>query len=88
MSKKHKKKQNRKKGSGLAKLPVIIGEDKEGLHALVPAVAPAEVIEDEMTRNFQEKLRKSPLWDEMVKQYGLEKAEELLKQCRAEVKRR
>lgn len=87
MSKKHKKKHKKRRSADTIP-PVVIGEDKEGLHALVPAIAPAKVLEDEMTRNFQEKLRKSPLWDEMVKKYGLEKAEELLKQCRAEVKRR
>jgi|GEM_PF-1980935 len=87
MSKRNKKKHKKRRSADRIP-PVIIGEDKEGLHALVPAIAPAEVIEDEMTRNFQDKLRKSPLWDEMVKKYGQKKAEELLKQCRAEVKRR
>jgi hypothetical protein len=39
-----------------------------------------------MTSVFQEKLRHSPLWDELVKQYGAEKAEEILQGCRAELR--
>lgn len=89
MSKKHKKKHNRKKSKSSKVIPPVPGEQDSGeLHALVPAIAPPDVIEDEMTRKFQENIRKSPLWDEMVRQYGPQKAEELLKQCRAKVKKR
>ncbi len=38
-----------------------------------------------MTKDYQEKIRQSPMWDEMVKEYGHKKAEELLKQCKAEL---
>jgi len=39
-----------------------------------------------MTRAYQENIRKSPLWDMMVEQFGPEKAEELLKECRVELR--
>lgn len=39
---------------------------------------------DEMTRLDQQKIRNSPLWDEMA--FGEEEAERLLRQFRAEVK--
>jgi len=37
-----------------------------------------------MTLAYQESLRSSPGWDAMVQKYGLERAEELLQQCRVE----
>jgi hypothetical protein len=42
-------------------------------------------VEDAMTAEFQRNIRNSPMWDDMVRQYGREKAEELLKKCRASV---
>jgi hypothetical protein len=39
-----------------------------------------------MTEEYQNKIRNSPIWNQMVKKYGKEKAEELLKQCRAELR--
>jgi hypothetical protein len=39
-----------------------------------------------MTKNFQKELRNSEIWDQMVSEFGKEKAEQLLKGCKAEVK--
>ena len=39
-----------------------------------------------MTKNFQRQLRNSELWDQMVAEFGEERAEEILKECKAEVK--
>jgi aldehyde:ferredoxin oxidoreductase len=33
-----------------------------------------------MTKKYQKNIKNSPIWDEMVRQYGKEKAEELLKE--------
>lgn len=41
---------------------------------------------EKMTEEYQNKIRNSPIWNQMVKKYGKEKAEELLKQCRAELR--
>ena len=40
-----------------------------------------------MTKNFQKELRNSKVWDQMVEEFGEERAEEILKECKAEVKR-
>jgi len=39
-----------------------------------------------MTKNFQKELRNSEIWDQMVAEFGEEKAERLLQDCKAEVK--
>jgi hypothetical protein len=41
---------------------------------------------DLLTQNFQKEIRNSEFWDQMVKQFGKERAEEILKECKAEVK--
>jgi hypothetical protein len=39
-----------------------------------------------MTKNFQKELRNSEIWDQMVAEFGEEKAEKILMECKAEVK--
>ena len=41
---------------------------------------------DRLTKNFQKELRKSEIWDQMVAEFGEERAKELLKDIKAEVK--
>lgn len=36
--------------------------------------------------NFQKELCNSEIWDQMVAEFGEEKAEQILKECKAEVK--
>ncbi len=57
----------------------------DGLHALLPADASHATL-DEMTTRYQENIRRSPLWDLMVKEYGEEEATRLLQQFRVEQK--
>jgi hypothetical protein len=78
-----KKRERRKQAA--AQTPQGVGAGDDGIHAIVPAIAPAREMEDAMTAEFQRNIRKSPLWDDMVRQYGEQKAEELLKKCRAKV---
>ena len=40
---------------------------------------------DRLTTNFQKELRKSELWDQMVAEFGEKRAEELLRESKAEV---
>lgn len=40
---------------------------------------------DRLTANFQRELRKSELWDQMVGEFGEKRAEELLRECKADV---
>ena len=39
-----------------------------------------------LTGNFQKELRESPLWDQMVEEFGEKRAEEILRECKAEIK--
>jgi hypothetical protein len=39
-----------------------------------------------LTRNFQKEIRNSAIWPQMVAQFGEKQAEELLKQCKGELK--
>ena len=43
-------------------------------------------LSDRLTMNFQKELRNSEIWDQMVAEFGEERAEQILKQCKAEVK--
>lgn len=39
-----------------------------------------------LTRNFQREIRNSEMWPQMVVEFGEAKAEELLKQCKGELR--
>ena len=39
-----------------------------------------------LTRNFQKEIRNSAIWPQMVAQFGKARAEELLKQCKGELR--
>jgi hypothetical protein len=39
-----------------------------------------------LTRNFQKEIRNSELWPQMVAEFGEAKAEELLRQCKGELR--
>lgn len=60
--------------------------ETDGLHVLVPGSIPSPEMLDEMTRLYQQKIRNSPLWEEMVRRFGEEEAERLLRQFGVEVK--
>jgi hypothetical protein len=62
-------------------------EDAHGIHASF--VVPGEPLPEaaqRMTEEFQKRLRNSPMWNQMVDQFGEAEAERLLKQCKAEIK--
>lgn len=76
MKKKKEKKRNLNPGSSIGWF-----EDGE-MHALLPGEVPSKEQIEEMTKEYQRQIRKSPLFTKMVKQYGKTKAEELLKECK------
>jgi uncharacterized protein YaaW (UPF0174 family) len=39
-----------------------------------------------LTANFQREIRNSQLWDQMVEEFGKKRAEEILRECKAELK--
>jgi len=62
------KKKNKRKGT----------ESQHGLHVILPEDLHADI--ETLEKNYQENIRNSPLFDEMVKKFGKDKAEELLKE--------
>ena len=53
-------------------------ENPCGLHAIIPEDSPADI--EALEKGYQENIRNSPIFDEMVKKFGKKKAEELLKE--------
>ena len=53
--------------------------DDEGIHVIVPGSPATPEMLERMTERYQEEIRRSPLWDKMVKEFGEPKVEELLK---------
>ena len=41
---------------------------------------------EKLTENFQKELRNSEIWDQMVAEFGEEKAVQILRECKADVK--
>lgn len=81
---KNKKPKRRRRPQTPSEMPAWM--DDEGLHAMLPGTPPDQETLDRMTQLYQEQIRNSPMWHEMVREFGLEKAEELLRQCRAELR--
>jgi hypothetical protein len=76
-----------KRLSGSMNNPIFTNMDQDGFHALIPGVPPSDAEIEMITKKYQEKIRNSPLWGEMVRKFGKDKAEEILLQCRFEVKK-
>lgn len=68
-----------------SELPVT-WTDEEGMHVISKGAKPTNSEIEQMSKEYQNQIRNSPLWDEMVNEFGKEKAEELLKEFKAEVK--
>jgi len=91
MSKKsRRKRRNKKINTNLYEnnLPAgtIHWQDEGGLHFLTPGLPPSPEKLAEMTKSYQQNIRNSALFDEWVCQFGVKKAEEMLKECRAELR--
>lgn len=69
----------------LAEPPQPMWIDDQGIHAILPGEKPDAETLERMSIAFQQKIRNSPMFVELVNTYGLAKAEELLAQCRAQL---
>ena len=69
-----------------AQAPVFAWADHEGLHTLVPGQAPSPDQLQELSLAYQEKMRRSPHWDQIVAELGPDAAERLLRQFRFELR--
>jgi hypothetical protein len=59
--------------------------DEDGLHSVHKGTPPSIEEQEKMTREYQNNIRKSPLWSKMVKEYGEEKAKEMLNDFRLKI---
>jgi hypothetical protein len=83
---KDRKRRKRKGGQSPSRLP-LSWVDSDGFHALVAGGAPSPEALEEAGRRYQASIRKSPLWDEMVREFGGEQAERMLLEFRVELRR-
>jgi hypothetical protein len=60
--------------------------DSDGIHLLQPGEPPSPQELAEMTAKFQQEVKNSPMWKEMLSMFGEEKANELLSGINAELK--
>lgn len=66
-----------------AETPVVVWADQQGLHTVTVGLPPTEELREEFNRRFQENLRRSPLWQELLRHYGATEAEQIIHKCRA-----
>ena len=83
VSKKRRKVKRRDPQSGARSMAWL---ERDGLHALQPGSPPSPEMLDDMTRSYQQQIRESPLWDEMVREFGEEEAERILREFRVEIR--
>jgi hypothetical protein len=83
MSKKSRKLKRENPQSGAHDNPWL---RSDGLHALVSRSTPLPEMLDDMTLRYQKEIRNSPLWDEMVREFGEEEAERVLREFRVEIR--
>jgi len=72
--------------SGVTSTPPHHFADEEGVHVIGKGEKPNPEQIEMMEKAYQSRVRNSPLWNEMIEQYGLEKAEELLKEFKVKTK--
>ena len=77
---KDKKKKNKRKDA-ITESPVDV------MHAFMPFPEPTEELLLDIEKNFRKEFKNSPIWDQVVSQYGIEKAEELLKEIKISAER-
>lgn len=65
---------------------LLYWQDMEGVHALLPGLPPSKEKLAEMTAIYHSNIRNSEIFTEMVKQFGQEKAEEMLKEFKIKIK--
>jgi hypothetical protein len=60
--------------------------ESDGIHIIEEGLPPTPDSLSAATKIYQENIRNSPLWDEMVKKFGEDEAERLLTQFRVKMR--
>jgi hypothetical protein len=84
MGKKSRLKRERKDGQ-VERADVPIWIDDHGAHAIGVGQPPSVLETAAMTEAYQQRIRNSPLWDQMVKEFGEQKAAEMLKEFKVKI---
>ena len=58
----------------------------EGMHVIGKGAPPTPEEQEIMSKEYQKKIKESPMWEMMIKEYGEEKANEMLKEFQVQVK--
>jgi hypothetical protein len=83
MGKKSRLKKRRRQEFNDSGLPIWASD--EGVHALGVGQPPSASDLESMTAAYQDQIRKSELWAQMVKEFGEQKATEMLKQFTVQI---
>jgi len=59
---------------------------EDGLHIIQPGLTPSPEQIETVTKEYQKQIRNSPLCETMVEQFGEEKAQEMLKEFKCELR--
>ncbi|MGB7568264.1 MAG: hypothetical protein WBM07_10410 [Chitinivibrionales bacterium] len=59
---------------------------EDGIHMMMPSKDMSKEQIEALTLKYQENIRKSEIWSQIVKQYGKDEAENLLKEFRVEIR--
>jgi hypothetical protein len=88
MSRRRRKEQKKKMNFNEYNLPSdsMHWQEDDGLHYLMPGLPPDPEMIAEMTKSYQDNIRNSELFEMLVKNFGREKAEELLKEFKFEIR--
>ena len=86
MGNKRTRRNKKKKGNKSSKSILYSEMRSDGYHAFIAGERPSESELDKMTAEYRANIRKSPLWKEIIRQYGDQKAEEILKECKVELR--
>jgi hypothetical protein len=83
---KNSRKRHQRNRENHTSLPFVTWMQEDEIHAFIPGKPLSGEMIAAINREFQNQLRKSPLWQQMVERFGEEEAEELLTECRMQLR--
>lgn len=60
--------------------------EDDGIHSILPGEQPSPEELETLSRSYQEKIRHSVLWDQMLEEFGPQEAERILLKFRVEAR--
>jgi len=63
----------------------VLWSSDDGVHAVGVGQPPSPLETAAMTEAYQQRIRSSPIWDQMVREFGEQKATEMLKDFRVKI---